>query len=231
MINSVPQSIQLLFIGTTLLTLILFARTMRISQIKTELSRLITACMLLWLCIIGYVAYSGFLLNTELPPNFILAVLPPIIAIVIAFNTKKGKEFIDQLSLLHLTILSVVRIPVEIGLHSLFLANVLPEEMTYSGLNFDIIAGITAPLVAYFGIYKKMMGRKSLLAWNIICLGLLLTIITVSILSAPLPFQQMGIGIEQFAMMYYPFNWLPAFIVPVVLFTHFVAIRRLLKKE
>jgi len=232
MLAEVPQFYQLLFIGTTLITLYLFARYLRLSLIKEEVRRLITACLLVWLCMIGYVASTGYLLDTtSLPPKFIVAVLPPIFLMLFVFNTKKGKAFVDQLSLLHITYLNVIRIPVEIGLHGLFLASVLPEAMTYSGWNFDIIAGITAPFVAYYGIQKGMMSRKMLLAWNVICLILLLTIIIISILSAPLPFQQIGFGVEHFAMMYYPFNWLPAFIVPVVLFGHFASIRFLWERE
>ena len=103
--------------------------------------------------------------------------------------------------------------------------------MTFEGRNFDILAGITAPLVLYYGFVKRKLGNTFMLLWNVICLLLLLNIVVNAILSAPFPFQQFAFDQPNVAVMYYPFVWLPCFIVPVVLFSHLVLIRRLLKKE
>jgi len=91
----------------------------------------------------------------------------------------------------------------------------------------DILAGITAPIVGFFGVSKSKMGKTSLLVWNFVCLGLLLNIVINAILSAPSPFQQFGFDQPNVAILNFPFSWLPAFIVPLVLFAHLAAIRKL----
>ena len=52
----------------------------------------------------------------------------------------------------------------------------------------------------------------------------------VSILFGVTPFQQFGFDQPNIAMLYSPFVWLPCFIVPTVLFSHLVCIRKYLKK-
>jgi hypothetical protein len=135
----------------------------------------------------------------------------------------------DSLPLVPLTALSIVRIAVEIILYSLYLHRYVPELMTYTGRNFDLISGNAAPFVAY-AIYNKLIGKRAILLWNIIGLALLLNIVINAVLSAPLAFQQFAFDQPNVALFYFPFVWLPAFIVPVVLFTHLVGIRRSLIK-
>ena len=138
-----------------------------------------------------------------------------------------GKRLINTLSLKKLTYLHIIRIPVEIGLYYLFLEKAIPQSMTFDGQNFDVIAGITAPFVAY---YSDKIGRKGLLIWNFVCLALLLNIVVTAFLSAPSPFQQLAFDQPNIAILYFPFSWLPTFIVPVVLFAHLASIRKLLKQ-
>jgi hypothetical protein len=118
---------------------------------------------------------------------------------------------------------------VELVLFWLFLNNTVPELMTFTGRNFDILAGITAPSVAYFGLQKSKLSRQIILIWNVLCLGLLLNIIVNALLSAPSPFQQFAFEQPNLALANFPFSWLPTFIVPIVLLGHLVSIRRLLK--
>jgi hypothetical protein len=157
--------------------------------------------------------------------------MPAILLLVILFTTKKGRLFIDSLPLEKLTYLHVIRIPVEMVLYWLFLSKAIPELMTFEGRNFDIVAGITAPIVAYFGFTKAKLGRQTILIWNIICLALLLNIVMNAFLSAPSPLQQFAFEQPNIAILNFPFSWLPTFVVPVVLFAHLVSIRQLLKKE
>ena len=105
----------------------------------------------------------------------------------------------------------------------------VPELMTFEGRNFDILAGITAPFMAYFVFEKKKLGRQTLLIWNFICLGLLANIVINALLSAPFPFQQFAFEQPNIAILNFPFSWLPTFVVPMVLFGHLVSIRQLIK--
>ena len=164
-------------------------------------------------------------------PIFLLGVFPAILTIVFLFLSKPGKYFIDHLPLLQLTWLNIIRIPVEIVLYCLFLNKAVPELMTFAGRNFDVIAGITAPFIAYFGFTRQKIGRPLILVWHFIALALLANIVVTAVLSAPFSFQQFAFDQPNIAILYFPVSWLPTFIVPVVLFGHLVSIRLLLNNK
>jgi hypothetical protein len=100
--------------------------------------------------------------------------------------------------------------------------------MTFEGRNFDILSGITAPVIFYFGFVQKRLDKKILILWNVICLGLLINIVANAVLSAPFPFQQFSFDRPDIAILYFPFVWLPCCIVPIALFSHLAIIRQLI---
>jgi hypothetical protein len=166
------------------------------------------------------------------PPKIMLiGISPPVLTIILLFLTSKGRQFMDSLPIKNLTYLNIVRIPVEIVLFWLFLNKAVPELMTFEGRNWDIIAGITAPFIAYFGIRKNRVNRKLLLWWNIICLGLLINIVVNALFSTPSPIQKFAFDQPNIAILNFPFSWLPTFIVPVVFFGHLVSIRQILRQK
>ena len=128
----------------------------------------------------------------------------------------------------YLTLLHTIRILVELVLFWLFLHKFAPQIMTFEGRNFDIISGLTAPFIFYFGFIKRTLPNKILLLWNFISIGLLINIVTIAVLSAPFSFQKLAFDQPNIALMYFPFIWLPCCIVPVVLFSHLAAMRQLL---
>ena len=229
MLANLPFYVPLLFIFTTLLTVIFFISAIaKNNSTKTVITALIIICI--WLGIQTILALNNFYTVTNtIPPRFFLLVGPPLLVIIILFVTQAGRRFIDSLSLKILTQLHVVRIFVEIILLWLFLYKFIPKLMTFEGRNFDILSGLSAPLVAYFGFTKNELSKKFMLAWNFICLLLLINIVINAVLSAPFPFQQFAFDQPNIAVLYFPFVWLPCFIVPAVLFSHLVLIRRLSK--
>ena len=151
-----------------------------------------------------------------------------MVRILTLFITTGGRNFIDTLNTGQLTLLHTIRIGVEIVLFYLFVAKTIPIEMTFEGRNFDIIAGLTAPLVYYFGYVKKLLSSKLLIAWNICCLVLLINIVITAILSVHTPFQHFGFDQPNIAVAHFPFCWLPGIVVPLVLFSHLATLRQLL---
>lgn len=129
-----------------------------------------------------------------------------------------------------LTLLHVVRVPVELTLYWLFLYKVIPVIMTFEGRNFDILCGLSAPVVYYFGYIRNVLSKNLLLFWNVICLFLLVNIVVIAVLSAPFSFQKFGFNYPNIALFYFPFVWLPCCIVPAALFAHLVVIRQLAVK-
>lgn len=222
--ENLPLYISIIFILTTFLTLGFFykASTTTVISLTTLLS---------WLAIQAIVGLSGFYLRTDtIPPRFLLLVGPPLAGIITLFATSKGRRYIDSLNVKTLILLHMIRVPVELVLFWLSVNRVVPGLMTFDGRNFDILSGLSAPLIYYFGFVKKQLNDTLLLLWNFICLGLLLNIVINAILSAPFPFQKFAFDQPNVAVLYFPFVWLPSCIVPLVLFSHLVSIRYLLNE-
>jgi hypothetical protein len=195
----------------------------------THSSKLTIIVLVTWLALQALIGLSGFYTVTNTtPPRFLLLVLPPVLIIIGLFATSKGRGFIDSLNTQTLTLLHVVRIPVEVVLYWLFVNKAVPELMTFEGRNFDILSGLTTPLIVYFGFIKKQWGRKVIVLWNFICLALLLNIVVHAVFSAPFPFQKFGFNQPNIAILYFPFNWLPSCVVPLVLLSHLATIRQLI---
>ena len=236
MIDNLPTYISLTFGLTTVATLLLFTWTIRNSNSETTRKKSIPVFigLTIWL-IIQTVLTLKNIYNTDtnsFPPKIILTgILPTILTVILLFVISKGRQFIDSLPLKNLTYLNIVRIPVEIVLFWLFLHKAIPELMTFEGRNFDILAGLTAPFIAYFGLTKQKISRKAILIWNFVCLGLLINIVVNALFSAPSPIQKFAFEQPNIAILNFPFSWLPTFIVPIVLFGHLTSIRQLLKQK
>ncbi|HYE75545.1 MAG TPA: hypothetical protein VEF04_19540, partial [Blastocatellia bacterium] len=174
-------------------------------------------------------AFTGFYLAKTTPPRFPLAPLPTTVILLILFLAfaRKGASL---KSLQLLTLLSVVRVPVELVLLWLYQHGQVPQLMTFEGRNYDIISGLSAPLIAWLAFRGGRINRPVLIVWNFIALGLLINIVTNAILSLETPFQQFAFDQPNRAVLYFPFIWLPAIIVPAVFVSHVVSIWQLLKR-
>ena len=215
---NVPTYVSLVFILTTLVTVYLFFRA-------THSSKAVLVVLVIWMLFQAILAHNHFYHETTaFPPRFPLQVMPPLLVIICFFAFPNGKRIIKKLDTGVLTLLHTIRIPVELVLYWLFLNGAVPELMTFTGRNFDILAGITAPLVYYFGYVKQKLSARVILLWNGVALVLLINIVVNALLSAPLPFQQFAFEQPNVAVLYFPFVWLPSVVVPIVLFSHLVAI-------
>ncbi len=222
MLPSVPHFVSLFFVGTTLLTLFLLWKAFN----KLRFVLIAGAC---WIVIQGIIALTEFYSITDsMPPRILLLMLPPIATLLLLFLTKRGRKIIDSLPLSSLHLLHVVRIPVEITLYFLFIYGTIPELMTFDGRNFDILIGLTAPFAFFVSVRYGKNKRTILLLWNLIGLVFLFNIVVNAVLSVPFPIQQFAFDQPNIAVLYFPFNLLPGFVVPVVLLSHLAAIRKLL---
>lgn len=219
-----PAYIPIIFAATTLLSVLLFSRA-------TPKPFVTGIVLLVWLAVQAVISRSGFYTVTDvMPPRFLGLVAPPLFVIILLFATRKGRTWLESLDLKRLTVLHIVRIPVEIVLLWLCIQKTVPELMTFEGRNFDIISGLTAPLIYYFGFVKPILKKPVIIAWNVICLLLLINIVVHAILSAPVPFQLLAFDQPNIAILHFPFVWLPCCIVPLVLLAHVATLWRLIRK-
>ena len=219
-----PLYIPVVLIATTILTLFFLYKS-------SQSSRTVVIIAVLWLALQAVTGLSGFYTNTNtMPPRFMLTIGVPVLAIIGLFITRRGRTLLDSWDLKWLTRLHVIRMPVELVLYWLFLHKQIPQLMTFEGINYDILSGITAPIILLLCFRAQQPRKIPLLIWNIICLGLLFNIVVHAILAAPFSFQQLAFDQPNVAVLYFPYVWLPALIVPAVLLAHLAAIRKLLKQ-
>ena len=223
--QNLPSHIGIAIALTTLITIWFFFKA-------TGNSKTVLIVLAIWLVIQSAISVTGFYTVTDsLPPRFLLLVLPPFLFIAGLFVTVRGKRFIDNLNVKTLTILHVIRIPVEIVLFWLFIGKTIPQLMTFEGRNFDILSGLSSPVIYYFGFVRKQLSKMVIIAWNLICLLLLFNIIVNAIFSLPFPFQKFAFDQPNIALLHFPFVWLPCCIVPIVLLSHLASIRILAGKS
>ena len=226
--EATPIWLVLFFVLTTFLAVGLLYNTIRQTSLSGATRFLIVS--FIWLAFLAFLAYSHFFQKLDAkPPHFVLVLGPPLLLIAGLLITKKGRFWINQLSLSRLTFLHTVRLPVELTLYSLYVYLQVPKLMTFEGGNYDILAGLTAPIITYFAFNRKQLSPRWLLFWNILALVSVLNIVSHALLSTPFPFQQIAFDQPNVAILKFPYVWLPGFVVPAVLFSHAVAILRLVK--
>ena len=180
----------------------------------------------LWLSATNRAAASGTLLDfTASPPRLSRLVAALSISTVIFAFLQPGRWLTERLPLAAVVGFQFFRLPVELLLHQLHEQNVVPVQMTFQGLNFDILTGLSAPVVAYLA-HRGAIGRRAVFAWNTMGLVLLATIVVVANLSTP-AFRVFAPDARTAFLATRPFVWLPTVLVPAALFAHVVTYRRL----
>jgi hypothetical protein len=220
MIENLPSWIQLLFLVTCVLTIGFF-------YYSNGKPKILTLLIVLWSVGQSILAYIGFYQVTDsMPPRFGLVLIPMVLLVLLGLLPRSQKWFFVHRDTRVSTFLHSVRLPVEIVLFGLFMHDMVPQLMTFEGRNYDILMGITAPVVGWLFLTQKL-NKKVLLLWNIMGLFLVTFILANGILSSELPFQQFGFEQPNRAINYFPFVLLPATIVPIVLWTHLSDILKL----
>ena len=228
MIEGLPAYISPIFILTTFAVVGFLFFAIKTTVIETFPAKLALFLIAFWMVFQMSLALGGFYQTTDsVPPRiFAFAALPAFILIILYFVFFRG-AFVERLPLKVLTLLHVIRIPVEIVLFWLFQNGMVPEAMTFEGQNYDILSGISAPIVYFLAFRGGRVNRVLLTVWNIAALLLLVNIVTTAVLAFPSPMQQIAFDQPNRAVMYFPYVWLPAVVVPIVLFSHLASLSKL----
>jgi hypothetical protein len=184
-----------------------------------------------WLAFTGALAGTGVLAHFESFPPRMMPLLGLGFVLTIALACSRfGKRLAESLPLAWIVGYQGFRVAVEIMLHRASVEGVIGEQMTWSGLNFDVVSGITG-LALGLWLWRRTEGqptpRALLWAWNLLGLGLLLTIVSIAIMSFPGPLSRFD-GPPNVWVTTVPFVWLPTIMVTAALFGHLLLARRLL---
>ena len=76
-----------------------------------------------------------------------------------------GRRFADKLPFVALIGFQAFRLPLELIMHRAAVAGIMPNVMSFTGYNFDIVTGATAlPLALY--AWRRPLPRWLILLWN-----------------------------------------------------------------
>jgi len=180
-----------------------------------------------WTFFVSAWSLSGKMQDFSLFPfNMIPVLAIPLITILIITFYKTFGQILIHIPQQNLIRLQSFRIFVEILLWALFIENLAPIQMTFEGRNFDILSGITAIVIAYL-MPRNALPKIILVIWNLACLGLLINIVTVAILSMPTPFRVFTNEPANTIVGQFPISLLPALLVPLAYALHFFSLRQL----
>lgn len=198
---------------------------------KTGFAQAVTFIVITWLSLQLMLAYKGFFLASyDMPPRILASIAPWLVVMVMTILMVWNRNYLRELSLTTMTYINVFRLPLELivftGLAS---AGYIPEVMTFHQNNFDILVGISAPIIAYLYFNRRSISWKFLLSWNIVSLLLLINVTFIAILATPYPFQQIGFEQPNIAVLHFPFILLPTLLVPIAYFCHIVSIIKLIR--
>jgi hypothetical protein len=184
-----------------------------------------------WLALTWLTAASGYLRRWDAvpPPLPLLVASIFVLAGVLAFGPH-GRRLAARIPLWQLVGIQSFRFPLELAMHGLAQAGVMPRQMSYGagGLNYDIVTGITAIVVAAL-LAAGRAPRWLVWGWNVMGLALLANIVTVAILSTP-PFARFGPDRLNVFIAHPPFVWLPTVLVLAALAGHLIIFRALRRR-
>lgn len=183
-----------------------------------------------WVAVTGMLAARGLLRFDSVPPTMFVAIIITLVGSILLARSRLGVGMARAVPLTVLVAWQAFRLPLELLMHRAYSEGLMPVQMSYNGLNFDIATGASAIGVAALLAAGKG-GRKMVLAWNAVGSLLLLNVVTIAILSTPTPLrlfpnEPTNVWISQF-----PYVWLPVVMVSTAIIGHLLIFRKLRIKD
>lgn len=183
-----------------------------------------------FLILVGMLALDRFFSDwNHVPPHMAYAIVPAMVGMVYLAFHPLTLRWIREIPQRWLIGLQSFRIVIEIQLYYLYGAGLIPRMLTFEGRNFDILVGLSAPVVAWYvhRAHKQNRGLPQLVAgWNAVGLILLTNVVIHALLAMPTPFQVFTEPPGNIGMAFFPWIWLPTFVVPFAYLLHILSLRR-----
>jgi hypothetical protein len=198
---------------------------------KKNISLVITLSVICgWLAVSGILALRGFFTDfNSLPPRLLVSVIPPALAIGYISASERVNNILRVLPKSWMIYAQTFRLPMEIFLFLMLINGALPVQMTFEGRNFDIITGITAPVIAYYSYNKKLWPKIVPLLWNLAGILLVTNVFITGVLSAPGPLRKFLNEPSNTMISHFPFVWIAALIVPFAYQLHVLSIKQIMR--
>lgn len=230
-----PATINASFLGLVLFLFVALILGIRKGLATSPFSKLwlwIGTGVLAWMALLTALASVGFFAQWDvLPPPFMPMFPITLIAMLWWSRSASFQTLINRIPRHYPVYLQAFRIWIEVVLWQLFLEEILPEQMTFEGLNWDVLTGLSALGMGFLLAKTGLRYRKLAIAWNVMGLILVTTIVTIAVLSTPTSFRFFTEGPANEVIAHWPFVWLPGFVVPVAYLLHLISIKQLLSQK
>lgn len=178
-----------------------------------------------WFLYVSAISNNGFLNNFDFPPRMALLIVVPILVILFWYSGRNYvKKTLLSVPVHRLIYIQAFRVIVELLIWGAFILGIWPRVVTFEGLNFDVLVGVSALLMGVLA-QRKMVTNRVLLMWNYV--GLLILAFTVFQF---INYYFLGdfVADENSALfMKLPYLFLPAVLMPLAVFYHILSIRQL----
>jgi hypothetical protein len=178
-----------------------------------------------WLAFTGGVGVASSVFHVVLPVPLLALLAGPSFTLALAVALSPlGRGLALQVPMWALMGLQTFRLGIELSLYPLAKQGLIPEVATFLGGNIDIIFGLTAPVMAWLA-HRGRAGPAVILTWNVLGILSVCNAGARSALTAPGALHLIHTSVANQAMGQFPYTFIPAFLAPLALMLHIVAIR------
>lgn len=217
----------ILQIGFYTLSVISFAMIIALLKYADNSKRLITNYLVigfLWLTYIVVISKTGVLGHFGLPPRVpLLIVLPAVISIVVFTGRQSFRSVLEKTPVHLPVVLTSFRILVELLIYRAYLEGAFPQQVTFEGLNYDVLVGLSALVVGILFL-KQILSLRVVRAWNI--LSLMVLMLTVYSFVSTYYFTDYVTSTGKADFVQFPYLLLASVLLPVAVLLHVISMRQ-----
>ena len=199
--------------------------TKRMPDLNIRRALMLYATWIAFACAVGN---SGALADfSTAPPKMMMMLAAVFVTSVIFVRSETGRAIAVYTPLWALVGFQGFRILAELALYQGYQEGVFPIQMTFEGMNFDIVTAVLALILIPI---LKHSPEQRWLAWgfNVVGTVLLTTILVIAVLSMPTPMRQFMNEPANTAVALFPHILLPAVLVQGAIVGHLLLTMRLL---
>lgn len=207
-------------------------RTVEEPKEKKKKLFLVFGGLLVWHVYMTLLGISGFLQDFSLPPRFpVLLIAPAFVFTFLFLKKNKDKQWIKEIPTHWLAFYQTFRIAVE----SLFVwsvtEGVLHSNVTIEGYNYDMVLGLTAPVIGLLVLLNKGRFKTIFKLWNYAGLAVLASVIFMFFTSVFTPsfYSQELVFPTYFGA--FPYVFVAGFLMPSAVFVHALSLVHLKKTK
>ena len=194
---------------------------------------MITAGFVVLMGLSALAAGVGLLSRSDVAPPPMPVMIALVIGISLAVGLSPwGRVLAMETPLLSLIAIQSFRLPLELVMHHAVNRSIMPNQLSFSGYNFDIVTGLGAIILSILMTLKTKVPSKVVWVWNIWGMLCLLAIVIIAIATSPSvrAFGNDPANINSW-VLFFPYVWLPAVLVTIAISGHIIITRKLIDQS